>query len=97
MAKAMNDRYTQFFTPAEFKAFNEALDPADRGHRRDDPARCYVSGFVRVTYVFPRTPAERAGLAVGDLVTAVNGRRRKACASTALARCSAAKPEPSSR
>ena len=27
MAKATNDRYTQFFTPDEFKAFNEALDP----------------------------------------------------------------------
>ena len=31
MAKAVNDRYTQFFTPAEFKAFNEALDPARIG------------------------------------------------------------------
>ena len=29
MAKATNDRYTQFFTPDEFKAFNEALDPSE--------------------------------------------------------------------
>ena len=40
MAKATNDRYTQFFTPDEFKAFNEALDPAaNRRYRRHDRAR----------------------------------------------------------
>ena len=39
MAKATNDRYTQFFTPDEFKAFNEALDPKPhRRHRRHDRA-----------------------------------------------------------
>jgi carboxyl-terminal processing protease len=73
MAKATNDRYTQFFTPAEFRAFNDALDPQRIGGIgvmiEPDPA----SGCVRITYVLPSTPAERAGLAVGDVVTAVNG------------------------
>ena len=27
MAKTIGDRYTQFFTPDEFKQFNDALDP----------------------------------------------------------------------
>jgi len=72
MAKATNDRYTQFFTPAEFKAFNEALDPERIGGIgvmiEPDPA----SGSVRISYVLPNTPAERAGLRVGDVLTAVN-------------------------
>jgi carboxyl-terminal processing protease len=73
MARATNDRYTQFFTPAEFKAFNEALDPKRIGGIgvmiEPDPP----SGCVRITYVLPSTPAERAGLRVGDIVTAVDG------------------------
>jgi carboxyl-terminal processing protease len=73
MAKAVNDRYTQFFTPTEFKAFNEALDPARIGGIGVMIQPDTASGFVRITYVLPGTPAERAGLAVGDLVTAVNG------------------------
>lgn len=72
MAKATNDRYTQFFTPDEFKAFNQALDPARIGGIgvmiEPDPP----SGCVRVTYVLPATPAERAGLQAGDVVTTVD-------------------------
>ena len=72
MAKATNDRYTQFFTPDEFKAFNEALDPQRIGGIgvMIEPDR--ASGSVRITYVLPSTPAERAGLQVGDVVTAVD-------------------------
>src|SRR5580700_484811 len=77
MAKATNDRYTQFFTPTEFKAFNEALDPERIGGIgvmiEPDPP----SGCVRITYVLPSTPAERAGIEVGDLVTAIDGTATK--------------------
>ena len=73
MAKAVNDRYTQFFTPAEFKAFNTSLDPEKIGGIgviiEPDP----TTQRVRVTYVVPSTPAERAGLQVGDVVTLVDG------------------------
>jgi carboxyl-terminal processing protease len=73
MAKATNDRYTQFFTPAEYRAFNEALDPQRIGGIgvmiEPDP----ISGSVRISYVLPGTPAERAGLHIGDVLTAVGG------------------------
>jgi carboxyl-terminal processing protease len=73
MAKATNDRYTQFFTPAEFKAFNEALDPQRIGGIGVMIEPDAASDSVRISYVLPATPAERAGLHVGDVVTAVNG------------------------
>jgi carboxyl-terminal processing protease len=77
MARATNDRYTQFFTPAEFKAFNEALDPQRIGGIgvmiEPDPA----GGFIRISYVLPGTPAERAGIRVGDVIVAVGASSTK--------------------
>ena len=73
MAKATNDRYTQFFTPDEFKAFQDALDPKRIGGIGVMIQPDTASGYVRITYVLPATPAERAGLQVGDLITAVDG------------------------
>jgi carboxyl-terminal processing protease len=73
MAKATNDRYTQFFTPAEFKAFNEALDPSRIGGIGVMIEPDAASGCVRISYVLPGTPAERAGLQIGDVITAVDG------------------------
>ncbi|HZV76518.1 MAG TPA: S41 family peptidase [Candidatus Babeliales bacterium] len=73
MAKATNDRYTQFFTPDEFRAFNEALDPKRIGGIGVMIEPDVPSGCVRITYVLPGTPAERAGLQIGDVVTAVDG------------------------
>ncbi len=73
MARATNDRYTQFFTPEEFKAFNEVLDPRRIGGIGVMIEPDATSGCVRVTYVLPSTPAERTGLQVGDVITAVDG------------------------
>ncbi|MBV9719491.1 MAG: S41 family peptidase [Candidatus Eremiobacteraeota bacterium] len=72
MAKATNDRYTQFFTPDEFKQFNEALDPRRIGGIGVMIEPDAASGCVRVTYVLPSTPAERAGVQVGDIIVAVD-------------------------
>ncbi|HEX4014871.1 MAG TPA: S41 family peptidase [Candidatus Cybelea sp.] len=84
MAKAVNDRYTQFFTPAEFKAFNEALDPARIGGIGVMIEPDAATGYIRLTYVLPSTPAERAGLQVGDLVMAVNDTPTKGLATDAV-------------
>ena len=71
MAKATNDRYTQFFTPDEFKAFNEALDPDAIGGIGVMIEPDATIGLRSLTYVLPGTPADRAGLQVGDVVTAI--------------------------
>lgn len=84
MAKAVNDRYTQFFTPAEFKDFNEALDPARIGGIGVMIQPDAASGFMSITYVLPGTPAERAGLQTGDLITSVNATATKGLAVDAV-------------
>ncbi len=77
MAQATNDRYTQFFTPDEFREFNEALDPKAIGGIGVMIEPDTASGQVRISYVLPSTPAERAGVQVGDIITAVNGTATK--------------------
>lgn len=71
MAKTVGDRYTQFFTPDEFKQFNDALDPeriSGIGVMIEaDP----VSKDIRLSYVVPGTPADRSGLRPGDVMTAI--------------------------
>jgi carboxyl-terminal processing protease len=73
MAHAVNDRYTQFFTPDEFRAFNDALDPEKISGIGVMIAADEASGNVHVTYVVPGTPAERAGLRVGDVLLTIDG------------------------
>lgn len=71
MAKSVGDRYTQFFTPDEFRQFNDALDPERISGigvmiEPDAPTK-----EIRLSYVVPGTPADRAGLQAGDLLTAI--------------------------
>jgi carboxyl-terminal processing protease len=73
MARALGDRYTTFFTPDEFKQFNDALDPEKISGigvliQPDDATK-----FIRAYYVVPGTPAEKAGLQAGDVFTSVDG------------------------
>ena len=73
MARAVGDRYTQFFTPDEFRAFNDALDPeriSGIGVMIEPDA---ATSSVRISYVVPGTPAEHAGLLPGDVIAAVDG------------------------
>ncbi len=77
MTRSLGDRYTQFFTPDEFKQFNEALDPeriSGIGVMIEPDA---ASGYLRLTYVVPETPADRAGLRGGDVLTAIDSTTTK--------------------
>ncbi|HUY41447.1 MAG TPA: S41 family peptidase [Candidatus Dormibacteraeota bacterium] len=77
MAGAFDDRYTEFMTPEEYRAFNEALDPQRISGIgvlvEQDP----VSSYIRFAYVLPNTPADRAGLRIGDLLLSVEGTSTK--------------------
>lgn len=77
MASAFGDRYTQFFTPDEFRQFTQALDPqriSGIGVLVEvDPA----TTFIRLSYVLPGTPADHAGLQSGDLLVAIDGHSTK--------------------
>ncbi len=76
MARALDDRWTTFMTPEEFKQFNDALDPArvsGIGVLIDADGK----GGVSILYVVPQTPAERAGLHAGDVIAAVDGTSTK--------------------
>ena len=71
MAKAAGDKYTQFFTPDEFKEFNNALDPqriSGIGVMIESDA---ISKDIRLSYVVPGTPADRSGLEAGDVLKAI--------------------------
>jgi carboxyl-terminal processing protease len=73
MAKALGDKYTTFFTPDEYRQFNQALDPEKISGigvliQPDD-----VSKYIRAYYVVPGTPADRAGLQSGDIFVSING------------------------
>lgn len=77
MAKALDDRWTTFFTPDEYREFNNELDPQKISGigvivQADD-----ASKYIKAEYVVPGTPAEKAGLRTGDLFTAVDGKSLK--------------------
>lgn len=82
MAKSLDDRWTTFFTPEEYRQFNEALDPAKISGigvivQADD-----VSKYIQAEYVVPGTPAEKAGLRTGDLFVSVDGKSLKGLKAT---------------
>jgi carboxyl-terminal processing protease len=73
MAKSVGDKYTQFFTPDDLKAFQNELDPAKISGIGVIVAPDIATGFVEAAYVVPGTPADRAGLQGGDDLISVDG------------------------
>ncbi len=73
MARAVGDKYTQFFTPDELKQFDEALDPEKISGIGVIVAPDVATGFIQAAYVVPGTPADRAGIQSGDDLVSVDG------------------------
>jgi carboxyl-terminal processing protease len=71
LAESTNDPYTEYFTPAEAKSFNQQLNNqfsgigAELGEDSD--------GNLQVIAPIPNTPAAQAGLQAQDLIASING------------------------
>ncbi len=77
MAKAVDDRYTQFMTPDEYKMFKDALDPEKISGIGVLIGSDDTTGLINVSYVVPGTPAEKAGLQPGDTIATIDGQSTK--------------------
>ncbi len=65
---SLNDPYSHYFDPSDYKAFQNQTNPHLSGIGIDvDPD----AKGLRIVDVFPGTPAAHAGLARGDLIVAV--------------------------
>jgi carboxyl-terminal processing protease len=70
MVTSLKDRFSTYFDPKEYKRFQEVQDSEFSGVGitvTQDPRG------LRVSQVFDESPAKRAGVKRGDLITAVNG------------------------
>jgi carboxyl-terminal processing protease len=77
MAGSLGDRYTQFFTPDELKKFNDALDPERISGIGVMIGIDAPTTLINLTYVVPGTPADKAGLQVGDILTSIGSTSTK--------------------
>lgn len=73
VAGAVNDRYTVYMTPAEYRDFNSGLAPERFSGVgliiQSDPA----TGYINLFDVVPDGPGDRAGLLQDDILSAIDG------------------------
>jgi carboxyl-terminal processing protease len=69
MISSLHDPYSTYLSPREYKGFDHPASFAGIGVSVDPKP-----GGLEVVRVFDSTPAQRAGLKVGDVIVAVNGR-----------------------
>ena len=69
--KSLDDRFSAYFDPEAYKEFEEATDGAFEGVGMNVAE---VARGLRVLTVFDDSPAQRGGIAPGDVITAVDGK-----------------------
>lgn len=70
LRRAHHDRFSEYFSPQALARFNEEIAGRFSGIGL---AVTQVKQGLRVDQVFPRSPAQKAGIAPGELVVSVNG------------------------
>jgi carboxyl-terminal processing protease len=73
IVSSLKDRYSEYFTPDEAKAFTQNLNGQFEGVGMTIDSRDTKKG-LRVTKVFDGSPAKDAGIGPSDLIVAVNGK-----------------------
>ena len=68
----LDDRFSAYLSPNEYGAFEQSLDNAFSGV---GTAILRVEDGLRIVTVYPDSPAQKAGLREGDVVTHSNGRK----------------------
>ena len=76
----LGDRFSAYLSPKEYDVFQESLENAFEGI---GTAVEDVRDGLRIVKVYPDSPAERAGLRAGEVITHANGRRLAALATQA--------------
>lgn len=70
--KELDDRFSAYFSPKEYTAFQAAINNEFSGI---GTAVRGVKDGLRIQTVYPESPAQKAGLRVGDIVTAAGDRK----------------------
>ncbi|MFL5873469.1 MAG: S41 family peptidase [Solirubrobacterales bacterium] len=71
LRKRHGDRFSEYFSPEALASFNEQIE----GHFSGVGLSVIeVPKGLRVAQVFPRSPAEKAGIEVGDTIVSVEGK-----------------------
>jgi carboxyl-terminal processing protease len=70
--KGLDDRFSAYLSPNEYHAFQESLDNAFEGIGTGIQG---VERGLRIVVVYPNSPAEKAGIKVGDIITHANGHK----------------------
>jgi carboxyl-terminal processing protease len=71
LRKRFDDRFSHFFTENQLRRFESATEGRFKGVGL---VVSEVPSGLRVATVYPDTPAEREGIEVGDVITAVDGK-----------------------
>jgi carboxyl-terminal processing protease len=71
MISSLHDPYSTYLTPKEFKSFDQPASFAGIGVEINSKS---AHGGLEIVRVFDSSPAQRAGLRMGDMIVAVNGR-----------------------
>ena len=70
LRKRYDDRFSEYFSPEVLARFNETISGRFSGIGL---SVAEVKQGLRVEHVYKRTPAERAGIEVGEVIVSVNG------------------------
>lgn len=74
LVSSLDDRFSNYFTPAEYKKFNEQQNGEFAGIGVQVTS---VADGLHVVTVYDDSPAKAAGVKVGDVITAVGGVKLK--------------------